>query len=117
MEQVFRAISLELVDADSAFAARADAAANDAGRSWKPLGVMRGEVQRLGGILDHVRSIGAVHAGRVGSGEVFGQGRQRRRRLEIFKTATAFFIPQATRTPRQLSFPQVCGLVDHDKVS
>ena len=67
MEQVFRAISLEFVDADSAFAARADAAANDAGRSWKPLGVMRGEVQRLGGILDHVRSIGAVHAGRVGS--------------------------------------------------
>ncbi len=63
MEQVFRAISLELVDADSAFAARADAAANDAGRSWKPLGIMRGEVKRLGGMLDHVRCIGAVHAG------------------------------------------------------
>lgn len=65
MEQVFRAISLELVDADSAFAARADAAANDAGRSWKPLGIMRGEVKRLGGVLDHVRCIGAVHAGWV----------------------------------------------------
>lgn len=61
MVQIFSALSLQHVDAESTLSAWSNATANEARSSRQPLGVMWGEVQRLADELDHMWCIGAIH--------------------------------------------------------